>query len=89
MFDLPSRRVPDACRAAGADVSLLGAFRCDSALPAADFDLFAVDESRRVLEAFDAALRPVSLPMAFTSGLRTPHWSATIVPKDTPKVGGV
>jgi hypothetical protein len=57
----PSRRVADAFRAAPAEVFFDGALRCDIALPAADFDLVAVDASRMTLDDFDAAFLPVSL----------------------------
>ena len=51
----PSLKVLDAAFAAAADVSLLGALRWESALPAADFDAFPVDGLDSVFEALRAA----------------------------------
>lgn len=59
-----SFRTEDAARAAFLDVTLRGAFVCDSALPAALFDLAPVDLFWRVDEAFFAALGLVTLGFA-------------------------
>jgi hypothetical protein len=59
----PSRSAFDAAVAAGADVCLL-VFRWESAEPAADFDVLAVSEPRRVFEAFVAAAFDVFLVSA-------------------------
>lgn len=51
----PSRSVFDAADAAFLEVTFFGAFRCESALPAEDFDARPVDFPRNVLEALLAA----------------------------------
>jgi hypothetical protein len=51
----PSRRVFDAAVAAPADVDLLDALVCDSALAADVLEAAPVDSLRSVFEAFDAA----------------------------------
>jgi hypothetical protein len=44
------------------DVVFAGAFVCDSALPAADFDALLVEPLDSVFDALDAAVFPVTLP---------------------------
>lgn len=58
----PSRKVDEAFVATFFDVVLL-VLRCDSALPAELFDFFDVDLLLNVLDAFFAALAPVSFAM--------------------------
>ncbi|MBA3673274.1 MAG: hypothetical protein H0W68_14780 [Gemmatimonadaceae bacterium] len=77
--DRPSRSVADDFFAAFADVFLLGDFRCDSALPAALFDLGEVLRPWRVFDALDAAFLPVSFDMS-GSELRIPDEFASAVP---------
>lgn len=55
----------DAALAATAEVDLLGDPTCDNALAAAVFDLAPVAGELSVLDALDAALFPVPLPVAF------------------------
>ena len=69
----------DASRAAPAPVSFDGALRCESALPAADFDLVEVDSSRITADDFDAAFLPVSFATVASLVGVTPR-RATAVP---------
>jgi hypothetical protein len=63
----PSRSTSDAAAAAFFDVFLAGAPVCESALPAADFDLAPVDLLLKVLEAAFAAFAPVVLDLAIVN----------------------
>lgn len=62
----PSLTTFDAECAADFEVVLFGAPVCESALPADVFDLSPVESSVKVLDALDAALRPVVLPFVMT-----------------------
>ena len=68
----PSRKVFEAALAAFFDVTFLGAFVCDKALPAADFELFPVEDFFKVFDALLAAFFPVTLGFAI---LTPPHIS--------------
>jgi hypothetical protein len=56
----------DADFAAGLEVVLFGALVCESALPAAVFDLPPVEPLLSVFEEFEAALEPVVLLIAYS-----------------------
>jgi len=49
------------------EVTFLGALVCDNALPAAVFDFDPVDLLLKVLDDFDAALRPVTFDLVIIS----------------------
>ena len=65
----PSRRTLEAAEAARADVTLLGALRCESVLPTAAFELRPVDPPLIVLDAAVAAVLPVTFDFAITDSL--------------------
>jgi hypothetical protein len=71
----PSLSVFDAAEAAFAEVTLLGAFRCERALPPAALDLVPVDPLRIVFDAAVAARRPVTFDFAIPDSLLVvPDW---------------
>jgi len=63
----PSLSTLDAALPARLEVCFAGAFRCESALPPAVLDFEPVDLLRIVLDAAEAARRPVTLDLAISS----------------------
>lgn len=74
----PSRSTFEAAVAAVAEVTFLGAFVCDNALPAAVLDFGAVLAFVRVFDALEAAFEPVTFVFVINISLQNFTHARTI-----------